>query len=242
MKAMVLAAGEGRRLRPLTDTVPKALVEAGGCSMLEHVLQRLKAAGVREVILNVCHLADKVEEFVRAHRGFGLRVEFSREQSLLDTGGGLKKAAWFFDDGEPFFLYNADVYCDADLSAFYQAHLEGKALASVAVHKRESRRALLFNERSELCGWDRGEPGVLWAKGPVPGAQRFSFAGFHVISPELLSRMRDEGVFSILQSYLESVSEGERILAHRIDGAFWSDIGRLEDLEALRRRLGCKPA
>ena len=123
MKAMVLAAGRGDRLRPLTATRPKALVEVAGRTLLEHVLRRLLAAGVSEVIINLHHLGDQIPLFLEKHRDFGLRrVAFSPEPALLDTGGGLKQAAWFFDDGNPLLVHNVDVLSDIDLGALLAAH------------------------------------------------------------------------------------------------------------------------
>src|ERR1700759_1997146 len=112
MKAMVLAAGLGTRLRPLTNDRPKALVEIAGHTLLEITLRRLASFGIREVIVNVHHFADMVVDYLKENKNFGMRVEISREDVLLDTGGGLKKAAWFFLEGdgiEPFLIHNADV-------------------------------------------------------------------------------------------------------------------------------------
>ena len=157
MKAMILAAGLGTRLRPLTDDRPKALVEIAGRTLLEITLTRLRAFGVREVIINVHHFADMIVEYLKTNRGFGRRIEISREEVLLDTGGGLKKAAWFFlEDSnrseEPFILHNVDVISTIDLQKMVQFHSENQALATLAVQERESSRCLLFNQQLQLCG------------------------------------------------------------------------------------------
>src|SRR5499427_7278020 len=157
MKAMILAAGLGTRLRPLTDNKPKALVELGGRTLLEITLARLRSFGVSEVIVNVHHFADFVEEYLRAKANFGMRIEVSREAVLLDTGGGLKKAAWFFLEGSqpsegPFLLHNVDVISTIDLGRMVQFHTENGALATLAVQKRETSRCLLFDEGLQLCG------------------------------------------------------------------------------------------
>src|SRR5690349_21470300 len=153
MKAMILAAGLGTRLRPLTDTRPKALVEINGRTLLEITLTRLRAFGVNEVIINVHHFADMVVDYLKSHNNFGMRIEISREEDLLlDTGGGLKKASWFFLDNspnsspEPFLLHNVDVISTIDLHRMLQFHNEHGALATLAVQSRESSRLLLFNE------------------------------------------------------------------------------------------------
>ena len=154
MKAMVFAAGRGTRLRPLTDTRPKALVEVAGRTLLEHVLRRLVEAGVTEVIINLHHLrrAD-FPPFLEKHDRFGLRrVAYSEEPVLLDTGGGLKQAAWFFDDGNPFLVHNVDVLSDIDLGALLVAHRQSAALATLAVMARPTARPLYFDAAGRLVG------------------------------------------------------------------------------------------
>src|ERR1700716_558775 len=148
MKAMVLAAGLGTRLRPLTNGRPKALVEIAGRTLLEITLARLRAFGIREVIVNVHHFADQVVEYLKANANFGMRIEVSREDVLLDTGGGLKKAAWFFledstTSDDPFLLHNVDVISTIDLGLMMQFHTENHALATLAVQNRETSRYLL---------------------------------------------------------------------------------------------------
>src|SRR2546422_11778411 len=157
MKAMILAAGLGTRLRPLTDHRPKALVEIAGRTLLEITLSRLVASGVREVIINVHHFADAILDYLKANDNFGMRIEVSRENVLLDTGGGLKKAAYFFLEdsnrlGEPFILHNVDVISTIDLRRMVQFHTENQALATLAVQDRETARYLLFDEQLKLCG------------------------------------------------------------------------------------------
>ena len=159
MKAMILAAGLGTRLRPLTDNRPKALVEVAGRTMLEITLSRLRAFDVREVIINVHHFADMIIEYLKANDNFGMHIEVSREEALLDTGGGLKKAAHFFledSDGSdrPFILHNVDVISTIDLRRMVQFHTENKALATLAVQDRETSRYLLFDERSRFAAAD----------------------------------------------------------------------------------------
>jgi mannose-1-phosphate guanylyltransferase len=162
MKAMILTAGLGTRLRPLTNDRPKALVEVAGRTLLELALSRLRAFGVREVIVNTHHYADMIFEYLDAKNKFGMRVEISREEILLDTGGGLKKAAWFFlegNDGPPksFILYNVDVLSTIDLEAMVRFHTENDSLATLAVQKRETSRHLIFDEHGQLCGRRGGQ-------------------------------------------------------------------------------------
>src|SRR5664279_2367038 len=155
MKAMVLAAGLGTRLRPLTDDRPKALMEIEGRTLLEITLTRLREFGIREVIVNVHHFADMVVDYLKAKQNFGMRIEVSREEVLLDTGGGLKQAAWFFlEDSrdEPFLLHNVDVLSTIDLASMVRFHSEHQAIATLAVQDRASSRYLLFDEQLQLCG------------------------------------------------------------------------------------------
>jgi NDP-sugar pyrophosphorylase family protein len=162
MKAMVLAAGLGTRLRPLTNDRPKALVEVGGRTLLEITLTRLKNFGIREVIVNVHHFADLVVSFLKEHQNFGMHIEVSREDAeLLDTGGGLKKAAGFFLEGgasaaEPFLLHNVDVVSTVDFERMVRAHVHNQSLATLAVQKRDSSRYLLFDDELRLCGRRKG--------------------------------------------------------------------------------------
>lgn len=242
MKAMVLAAGMGTRLRPLTNDRPKALVEVAGRTLLEITLARLRACGVREVIVNVHHFADQVVAYLKAHDNFGMRVEISREDdALLDTGGGLKKAAWFFlqssggsagTHDEPFFLHNVDVISNIDLNRMVEAHKRGNALATLAVQDRETSRYLLFDEAMQLVGRrsSRDERGATeWAR-PSENAQPLAFSGIHVISPRLLGMISEQGAFSIISTYLRLAAQGEKILAFGADGAYWRDLGRPENV------------
>lgn len=235
---MILAAGIGSRLRPLTDKTPKALIDINGVPMFEIVIKRLMKAGVAEVIVNVFHLADQIVDFLKKKENFGIHIEISREDVLLDTGGGLKKAGHFFSDGEPFFVHNADVLSDINLEAMYQFHLKNPALATLAVAQRVSGRYLLFDENNQLCGWQSPkEDKTQWASGPKPDAQKLAFNGIHVISPTIFEHMIEEGVFPINAAYLRLASLGQRVRAFRTDNSFWTDIGDLTKLEKARQQI-----
>jgi NDP-sugar pyrophosphorylase family protein len=238
MKAMILAAGVGSRLRPLTDTCPKALVDINGVPLLEIVLRRLINAGCNEIVINVFHLAEMIVDFLRAKNNFGIRIEISRETELLDTGGGLKKVANFFDDGRPFLVHNVDVLSNIDLNKMYRFHIENAGLATLAVQDRITGRYFLFDQKHALHGWESvKENRVEWAGTPLVNFQRLAFNGIHVIAPEIFPRMREEGSFSIIQTYLRLAGEGEKILAFRMHGYYWRDLGRLEKLEETRREM-----
>ena len=235
MKAMILAAGLGTRLRPLTDIRPKALVEVGGRTLLEIALTRLSSFGIREVIVNVHHFADMIVDYLKAKDNFGMRIDVSREEVLLDTGGGLKKAAYFFlqnspSSEEPFILHNVDVISTIDLRRMTQFHLQNRALATLAVQERQTSRYLLFDEQFQLCGRKTGPDGATeWVR-RSPQAAALAFSGIHVISPRLFSLMTEEGVFSIITPYLRLAGRGEKILAFRSEEYQWRDLGSLDDV------------
>ena len=233
MKAMILAAGLGARLRPLTENTPKALIEVGGRPMLEIVIRRLMAAGADHLVINVHHLHQKVLSFLAEKRYFGLRIDISPEIYFpLETGGGLKKASCFFDDGEPFFMHNADVFTDLDLGALYAAHVKNRPLATLAVKKRPSARQLLFDRALNLKGRTPPE-----GQAGAEGLEELAFSGVQVISPEIFPKMTEAGVFSIVDAYLRLAGEGEKIAGFRDDACYWQDIGSVEKLERLRSHV-----
>jgi NDP-sugar pyrophosphorylase family protein len=263
MKAMILAAGLGTRLRPLTDTRPKALVEIQDRTLLEITLTRLRTFGITEAIINVHHFADMVEQYLKSKNNFGLRLELSREDDLLlDTGGGLKKAAWFFQENpsrgdsgrdhavpadRPFLLHNVDVISTIDLAAMLEFHTEHQALATLAVQTRESSRQLLFNTQLQLSGRRSDSKDQMVVN---PGRARdlllgplhpLAFSGIHIISPRLLPQLTETGPFSIIDSYLRLCSQGEKILAFRHDNSYWRDLGKPADLAQAGEDLNQTP-
>ena len=231
MKAMILAAGLGTRLRPLTDHRPKGLVEVAGRTLLEITLARLRTFGISDVIINVHYLADMILEYLQKNDNFGMRIEVSREDVLLDTGGGLKKAAYFFrEESEPFILHNVDVISTIDLGRMVQFHIENQALATLAVQDRKTSRYLLFDEERQLCGRRSGSAEKTELVRSSQAVQALAFSGIHVISPRILSMMSEEGAFSIIQSYLRLAAQGEKILGFRADEYYWRDLGRPENV------------
>jgi NDP-sugar pyrophosphorylase family protein len=244
MKAMILAAGMGTRLRPLTNDRPKALVEVRGRTLLETTLTRLQSFGIRDVIINVHHFAEMVVEYLKAHNNFGMNIEISWEDDLLDTGGGLKKASRFFvsdSQDEPFIVHNVDVLSSIDLSAMVKFHRENQALVTLAVQARHSSRYLLFDDDLQLCGRRAaGETGAEIVC-PMEQATELAFCGIHVVSPRIFSvaaraRMsaghpHEEHAFPIIPVYLRLAGLGERFLAYRADKDYWRDLGTLESLK-----------
>lgn len=229
---MVLAAGLGTRLRPLTDNLPKALVEVGGRTMLEIALRRLQAFGMHDVVVNTHHHAEMVETFLREHANFGMHIEISREDALLDTGGGLKRAKRFFQDApdEPFLLHNVDVISSIDLAEMVRRHEQSGALATLAVMERKSSRLLLFDAAEELCGRQAGREGTLELVRPVGETRARAFCGIHVISPRIFALLDEEGAFPIVPAYLRLAAQGEQIAAFDAGPAYWRDLGKPSSL------------
>ena len=235
MRAMILAAGLGTRLRPLTNDRPKALIEVAGRTLLEITLRRLASFEIREVIVNVHHFADMVVEYLKKKNNFGMRIEISRADILLDTGGGLKKAAWFFlekeNQNQPFILHNVDVISTIDLPRMVQAHREKQGLATLAVQDRKTSRYLLFDDDNRLCGRRTGDQSSELVRS-VMQSHALAFSGIHVISPGLLQMITENGVFSIINSYLRLAGEGESIVGFRADEYAWRDLGKPENVQA----------
>lgn len=232
---MLLAAGLGTRLRPLTDRIPKALIEIGGVPMLEQVARRLISAGADRLIINLHHLGEQIERFIAEREGFGVEVRFSWERERpLDTGGGLLRAAPHFRRDAPFFLHNTDILSELPLRALYEAHLASGALASMAVMERPTYRYLLFDEQG-LCGRTDERKGLELRARPTRGElRRLAFGGVHVISPGIFDLLTERGAFSILDPYLRLAGEGHQILPYRVDGYAWQDIGKPEQLAELQ--------
>lgn len=238
---MIFAAGLGTRLAPLTDDIPKCLVEiTSGVTLLDSVVERLKRADVDEIVLNLHHFPDQIRSHIAEKDDYGLKVHYSYEEMLLDTGGGLRHAADWFRDEEVFFIHNSDVYTDLDLSVILEKHQSASALATLAVGTRKSSRYLLFDHNQRLVGWEdqrQGAPPVELLSG-----QRMAFNGIHVVSGKFLQYLETEkGAFSIIAAYLKAAGAGEVIQAFPMDSSFWMDVGTVERLEKLKEYLETHP-
>jgi len=234
MKAMIFAAGLGTRLKPLTDSMPKAMVEIAGKPLLEHVILKLKAAGFDEIIVNVHHFAEQIISFLEEKNNFGIRIEISDERDmLLETGGGIKKAAAFFDDGKPFLVHNVDILSDIDLFKFYQHNVASKAIATLLVSERSTSRYLLFDKDNNLHAWINEKTGEI--KSPYPNIvatdySKYAFSGIHVISPEIFAYMdKWDGKFSIIDFYL-SIADKANVDCYVAQGMKLIDVGKLDSL------------
>lgn len=230
-KAMIVAAGLGTRLFPYTQDTPKALVEIKNKTFLEIVIRKFIKIGVRDVIVNIHHFPDQIVKFLKDNNNFGINIAISDERDqLLDTGGGIKEASWFFDDGNPFFVHNVDVLTDLDLNKMMESHLETKALATLAVRKRETSRYLLFDNNNVMGGWENISTGEKIIINESPKMRRLAFSGVHIINPAIFNDLTEKGKFSIITAYLR-LAAMFKVSAFEHNDSYWMDVGTPEKLE-----------
>jgi NDP-sugar pyrophosphorylase family protein len=238
MEAMILAAGLGTRLRPLTNDKPKALVDVGGQPMLERTARRVADAGFDHLVVNVHHFADRVKSVIDEKDGFDTEVSVSHEvEQNLETGGGIKHAEPQFEKDGPFLVHNVDILTDLDLKGLHDAHSESDALATLAVRPVETDRYLSVDERGHVVGYGDPETGEeRLVTPPHQETEKVDFIGVQVISPRIFELMTETGVFSIINVYMRLIrEEDETVHVHRADDALWIDIGTHERLEQARR-------
>jgi len=235
MKAMIFAAGLGTRLKPLTDTIPKALVPIGGKPLLQHVIEKLSASGFDEMVINVHHFSEQITQFLQNNNNFGLHIDISDESDkLLDTGGGIRKAAAFLKGNEPFLVHNVDILSNADLRELYNNHVQQEAMATLLVSQRKTSRYLLFDEQNILKGWMNESTGEV--KSPYPDFlpekhRRFAFAGIQVISPKIFDLMKNmPDKFSIIDFYL-SIAADVKIKGYPVSDLEMIDVGKIDSLK-----------
>lgn len=227
---MIFAAGLGTRLKPFTEHHPKALAKIGETTLLEHNIRYLQRYGIRDVIVNVHHFASQIIEALEYNNGFGSRVAVSDEQdAVLETGGGLKKAAPFFDDGEDLVVMNVDVVTNLNLGQVIQEHQRSEAVATLAVMRRASTRQLLFDDHNILCGWTNVQTGEQRISREVLSMNPRAFSGVQVLSPGLLN-MPFQGKFSMIDVYLHAAKKSV-IKAFDHTGDVFLDVGKPEALE-----------
>jgi len=241
---MIFAAGLGTRLTPYTETMPKALVPVAEMPMLEILVKHLQKNGITDIIINVHHFAGQILDFLERHNNFGANISVSDEKDmLLDTGGGLKKAAWFFNDSKPFLVQNVDVISDLNYSEMLDFQVKSGSFATLAISKRETSRYFLFDERMQLCGWENTKTGELKIVRSVSNEpKRFAFSGIHIIDPEIFNLISREGKFSIVDVYLE-LAETHKISGFEHLPENWIDMGKPDELikaEVLLRKINKK--
>jgi len=225
-RAMILAAGLGTRLMPLTENKPKALVEYRGKTLLEIVLRRLIHHGFRDVVINLHHHPEKIISFIESKKNFGINIVFSNESDqLLDTGGGIKKAFPLFE-GEPVLIHNVDIYTDLNLDDLYNFHNDYENLASLAVKERETSRPFLMNDKNILCGWENKLTGEQRIIRNETSLEPIAYSGIAMLSPEFIGMLPDKGSFSLTPELLNIASNHDiHLFPH--SGA-WKDMGRPE--------------
>lgn len=231
---MIFAAGLGTRLKPLTDRLPKALIPVADIPLLEHIILKLRASGFDEIIINVHHFADMVIDFLEYKKHFGIRIEISDERDvLLDTGGAIKKAGWFFDDGKPFLIHNVDILSNLNLIKLYEHHIHSNPLATLVVSERETSRYLLFDEKQYLHGWINYMTGEIRPDtlSNIKPYHKLAFAGIQVLSPQALELMQSyPDKFPIMDFYLSNAQD------QRIEGCIppdfkMIDVGKIDILD-----------
>ncbi|HLN53740.1 MAG TPA: nucleotidyltransferase family protein [Lentimicrobium sp.] len=232
MKALILAAGLGTRLKPLTNSTPKALLKAGQFTLLEFAIKKVAFHGFTDITVNVHHFAEQILEYLSENRNFGFKINISDESDkLLDTGGALKKARPFLEGTEPFLVYNADIISSINLTLLFEYHLRYSWIATLAVRRRETTRYLLFDELMQLTEWQNKEKGLrkiikLTEKPPQP----FAFSGIHIIDPAIFSLLPDQQVFSIIDAYLE-IAKKQPIRGFVDESPVFIDAGKPQNLK-----------
>ncbi len=230
MKGMILAAGFGTRFKPWTDAHPKALAIINGKSLLQRNVEFLQRYEISELVVNVHHFADQIEKAIDENKGWGSQITVSDERNaVLETGGGIKKAAPYLRDSA-FVVINADVLTDLDLGQMIQQHQQLKPLATLAVSERESSRYFLFDHFFNLCGWRNEKTGAEIRSRTTADLIKRAFSGIHIIEPGIFQYMKEEGKFSIIDSYLEA-SATEIIKGYDHTGSRFIDVGKPEAVE-----------
>ena len=227
MKAMILAAGLGTRLKPFTEKHPKALFPVNGKSLLQRNIEYLQAVGVQDIIVNVHHFADQIINTIKENNGWGANVTISDEtDEVLETGGGLKKAADYFTNAnEPFVLMNADILTDLDIKAMIAAHIKNNAISTLAVTDRSTSRYLLFESNNKLCGWLNNKTGEQKGK----SGNKKAFSGIHILSPKIFSLITEVGKFSMIDLYLR-LAETQQIIGFDHSNGLLVDVGKPENV------------
>jgi len=240
---MIFAAGLGTRLKPLTDTMPKALVRVGGEPLLWHVVTKLKASGFQRLVVNVHHFASQIVDYLHANDNFGIDIRISDESAaLLETGGGIRKALPLFDVSSPVLIHNVDILSNVDVADFYDYACDSAVDAMLLVSQRKTKRYLLFDDEMILDGWTNVETGEV--KSPYPGLnpddeKRLAFSGIHVLSPSvfsLLEAMPER--FGVMDFYLKYCHQ-RAFLGYEKKDLRLLDVGKLDSLDAAERFLNC---
>jgi NDP-sugar pyrophosphorylase family protein len=232
MRAMILAAGLGTRLKPLTDSTPKALIKIKDFTLLELQIRKLTSEGFDQIIINVHHFAEQIKNYLKQNNFFNCSIEISDEsEELLDTGGSLKKASHFFSDGKPFLVYNVDILSNIDLNKLMEFHLASPSIATLAIQERKSSRKFLFDDKMILCGWENKrsfEKIISHTSQTI--LTEYSFSGVQIVDPGIFKYFPNKDVFSLIELYLAAAKK-EKIIGYIHNEDLWIDIGKLENLD-----------
>ena len=225
---MILAAGLGTRLKPFTESHPKALLPINGKTLLQRNIKYLQSFNVKDVVVNVHHFASQIKDAIQQNNGWGSNITISDETDMvLETGGGLKKAAFFLEDSnEAFVLMNADILTDLNIDEIHNLHLQSNVLATLAVTNRSTSRYLLFDDNNNLCGWKNEITGEQKGR---PGNKN-AFSGIHIISPKIFQHIKEEGKFSMIDLYLRLALEGFKINCYDHSNGKLLDVGKPESI------------
>lgn len=237
MKAMILAAGLGTRLKPWTDHHPKALALVNGKSLLQRNIQYLQQFGIRQVVVNVHHFANQIIKAIEENNGWGSTIQISDETNeVLETGGGLMKASSFLQNEENFVLMNVDILTDLNLEAMMRFHQTHSPLSTLATSHRETSRYLLFNQNNNLCGWRniKTMEEKHGKKSITGGEVQVAFNGVHIINQKIFSVVRKTGKFSMIDLYLTLMDEHD-IKAYNITGSAFTDVGKPESVSVAEK-------
>ncbi len=237
-KVFILAAGLGTRLKHLTTDKPKAMVFFNKKPMLEHLILNLKAQGFNDFVINVHHFADQIENFLTQNNNFDCNIQISDERKkLLDTGGAILHAKNLFSDSENILIHNVDIFSDINLQKLLNYHQQNNASATLAVHKRESSRKLVFDKNMQLCKWKNNKTGEeKIAKETVGELSEYSFSGIHIINSKIFELITETEKFSVIDLYLR-LAKNHKIIAYETNNNYWFDLGKEESLNEAEKYL-----
>jgi NDP-sugar pyrophosphorylase family protein len=231
MKAMIFTGGLESSMHMQAADNPRALIGINGEPLLGMLIRRLAESGFNEIIINVHHFAARIRDYIYEKKFMGIRIEVSDETDLiLDSGGGLKKVAWFFDDGLPFLVYNLEVLSDIDLGMLYRNHILSGALVTLVIRRRECERYMLFSESMELCGWENTETGEsVMSKLHEGRLHPYAFSRIQVVNPSIFSLITERGAFPLAELYLRLASLNI-IRGYPDNESIWMDLAKKEGM------------
>lgn len=230
MKAFILAAGYGTRLRPLTLKMPKPLISVWGKPVIAHAIDNLMRVGIDGFVINLHYFGDKIKRYISLNYP-DMVFNYSIEEKILDTGGGLKKASVFLKDSD-FVVHNGDIVTSIDFNSIIYFHKKNLNDVTVVVMERETSRKLCFDENMRLCGWVNEDKKI--TKGDTQTVMRYAFCGIHIISPSVFSFMPSEDVFGIFDFYMSNLDK-LKITGFVVKPRYWYDVGDILKLTEIRK-------